>query len=264
MKQKKNFLCLLTLFVSITAKGQVTQFTCGGLLYAPMGITDDAGYKTCKVIGISGSLSGDLNLPYRVHDNWGTDYDVYCIGDSAFKGCSDLTSVSMSSSYVHYIYKSAFYGCSSLTSLTFDYYLKSIGESACYGCSSLTSLTIPCYVTFIGTAAFSSCSSLTSITVLTAGSGWYPTYDSRDDCNAIIETNTNTLIAGCKNTVIPNSVTAIGDYAFEGCSGLTSLTIPNSVTAIGDNAFSGCSSLTPLAIPNSVTAISSSAFKKCI
>ena len=68
-------------------------------------------------------------------------------------------------------------------------------------------------------------------------------YDSRNNCNAIIETASNTLIAGCKNTVIPNSVTSIGSSAFQGCSGLTSVTIPNSVSSIGDYAFNGCTGL---------------------
>ena len=72
------------------------------------------------------------------------------------------------------------------------------------------------------------------------------TYDSRENCNAIIETATNTLIAGCKNTIIPNSVTSIGDYAFYGCSSLTSITIPNSVTSIGERAFHSCSKLKTL------------------
>ncbi len=68
-------------------------------------------------------------------------------------------------------------------------------------------------------------------------------YDSRDNCNAIIKTSTNSLIAGCKNTVIPNSVTSIGGGAFENCSSLTSITIPNSVTSIGWYAFCNCSNL---------------------
>ena len=88
-------------------------------------------------------------------------------------------------------------------------------------------------------------------------------YDSRDNCNAIIETTSNTLILGCKTTIIPNSVTSIGSYAFVGCSGLTSVTIPNSVTSIGQVAFYGCRGLTSVTIPNSVTSIGGSAFSYC-
>ena len=85
-------------------------------------------------------------------------------------------------------------------------------------------------------------------------------YDSRDNCNAIIETKSNTLISGCKNTIIPNSVTCIGEGAFFSCSGLTSITIPNSVINIGAESFTYCSSLTSITIPNSVTCIGSEAF----
>ena len=88
-------------------------------------------------------------------------------------------------------------------------------------------------------------------------------YDSRENCNAIIETSTNTLIAGCQNTIIPNSVTSIGDYAFEGCISLTSITIPNSVTSIGSYAFEDCSGLTSITIGNSVTSIEDCAFLCC-
>ena len=88
-------------------------------------------------------------------------------------------------------------------------------------------------------------------------------YDSRDNCNAIIETASNKLVAGCKNTIIPNSVTSIGAYAFGAYSSLTSINIPYSVTSIGDCSFYGCSGLTSVTIPNSVTSIGNQAFSGC-
>ena len=99
------------------------------------------------------------------------------------------------------------------------------------------SVTIGNSVTSIGNAAFANCRGLESISVESGNTK----YDSRNNCNAIIETATNTLIYGCKNTIIPYSVTTIGYSAFYGCSGLTSVTIPNSVTSISDYAFYGCS-----------------------
>ena len=139
------------------------------------------------------------------------------------------------------------------------YSVTSIGEYAFEGCSGLTSVTIGKHVYSIGKYAFRGCSGLTSV-VVDKNNG---TYDSRDNCNAIIETSTNKLIVGCKNTTIPNSVTSIGKFAFAYCSGLTSVTIPNSVTSIGTYAFSCCSSLTTVTIPNSVTSIGTFAFYGC-
>ena len=135
----------------------------------------------------------------------------------------------------------------------------SIGEQAFLGCSGLTSITIPSSVTSIGDYAFGYCSGLSSIKV-DAGN---TVYDSRENCNAIIETSSNTLVTGCKNTIIPSSVTSIGSSAFYLCSGLTSITIPSSVTTIGSSAFYFCSGLTSITIPSSVTSIGGGAFQNC-
>ncbi len=183
---------------------------------------------------------------------------VTSIGGSAFSGCNGLTSVTIPNS-VTTIGSFAFYGCSGLTSVTIPNSVTSIGIYAFQNCRGLTSLTIGNSVTSIGDQAFSNCSGLTSIKVVNGN----PKYDSRNNCNAIIEIATNSLIVGCKTTTIPNSVTSIGSHAFGGCSGLTSVTIPNSVTTIGDFAFSCCTGLTSVTIPNSVTTIGDAAFMCC-
>ena len=139
------------------------------------------------------------------------------------------------------------------------YSVTTIGDNAFYTCTSLTTINIPNSVTTIGDGAFSGCSGLTSISVANNN----PKYDSRNNCNAIIETATNTLIVGCKNTIIPNSVTSIGDNAFYTCTSLTTINIPNSVTSIGDWAFCRCTNLTTIDIPNSVTYIGLEAFLSC-
>ena len=183
---------------------------------------------------------------------------VTSIDSGVFSYCSSLTSVTIPSS-VESIGQDAFYNCSSLTSVTIPNSVTSIGQDAFYNCSGLTSVTIPSSVASIGQLTFYNCSGLTAIKVESGNQK----YDSRNNCNAIIEKSTNTLIVGCKNTIIPNSVTSIGDGAFNGCSGLTSVTIPNNVTSIGERAFYSCSGLTSVTIPNSVTSIGGSAFSGC-
>ena len=183
---------------------------------------------------------------------------VTSIGNYAFRACSELTSIVIPNS-VTSIGINAFGSCSSLTSIDIPNSVTTIGDQAFYGCSILTSIIIPNSVTSIGDMVFSGCSSLTSIIVENGN----PIYDSRDNCNAVIRTSSNTLVAGCKNTIIPNSVTAIDWYAFYWCTGLTSIVIPNSVTTIGYKVFYMCTGLTSIVIPNSVTTIGSDAFHGC-
>ena len=177
------------------------------------------------------------------------------ISVNAFSGCSALTSVTIPNS-VTSIGSSAFQLCSSLVSVIIPNSVTEIGSSAFYDCNRMTTVTIGNSVSSIGSFAFLKCHDLTSIKVESGNLQ----YDSRDNCNAIIETSSNTLIIGCKNTVIPNSVTSIGDDAFQYCIGLTSITIPNGVTSIGRSAFDGCSNLTSITIPNSVISIGRDAF----
>ena len=166
---------------------------------------------------------------------------VTSIGNAAFFGCSSLTELILPNS-VTSIGCNAFEGCSGLTELILPSSVTSIGDYAFSGCSGLTELTLPNGVTSIGDIAFTYCSGLEKITVESGNS----CYDSRDNCNSIIDTEFNTLIVGCKNSVIPNSVTSIGYYAFYGCSGLTELTLPDSVASIGDGAFICCSDLSKI------------------
>ena len=159
---------------------------------------------------------------------------VTSIGSEAF-GYSSLTSIEIPSS-VTSIELCAFEHCTDLSSITIPNSVKSIGENAFEYCTGLTNIVIGNSVESIKNQVFKGCSNLTNIIVDSGNQK----YDSRNNCAALIETSTNTLIAGCQNTVIPNSVESIGEYAFYNCSGLTSITIPNSVKSIGEYAFYGC------------------------
>ena len=246
MKTKHLLITLLALCVSAVANA----YEIGGIYY-------DISGTTATVTRGEGSYSGNVTIPETINYN-GSTYSVTEIGENAFLGCSGLTSITIPNSVTEIRY-GAFWGCKGLTSVTIPNSVTSIGSTAFYCCEGLTSITIPNSVTEIGNQAFDICSGLESI-IVEAGN---TRYDSRDNCNAIIETSSNTLIAGCKNTIIPNNVTSIGHFAFEGCTGLTSVTIPNSVTWIGDYAFSGCLGLTSITIPNSVTEIGGGAFSGC-
>ncbi|MBO5810402.1 MAG: leucine-rich repeat protein [Bacteroidales bacterium] len=148
----------------------------------------------------------------------GKEFSITSIGDEAFSYCSNLTSIEIPNS------------------------VTSIGDYAFYFCSGLTSIEIPASLTYFGQDAITGCSNITSIIVEEGNS----VYDSRNNCNAVIETATNTLVAGCKETVIPNTVTSIGFAAFSGCLNLTSIEIPSSVSYIHSYGFFQCYELKSL------------------
>ena len=187
---------------------------------------------------------------------------VTSIGERAFEDCTGLTTVNWNATActsAGSLNSPIFKGCSNLATVNIGDNVKIIPSYAFYDCSGLTSVTIPDSVTSIGSSAFSGCTGLTSITVAQGNTK----YHSAGNC--LIETESKTLIAGCKNSIIPTdgSVTSIGNYAFFGCTGLTSVTIPDSVTSISWYAFSNCTGLTSITIPNSVTSIGERAFYGC-
>ena len=235
-------------------------------------------YKGTSYSEYENEYAGDVKIPETVTNS--VRYQVTSIGHYAFNKCSDLTSVKMPNSVLtigHGVFSDcinltsvvlsnsltsidsgAFSGCKMLTSLTLPNSLKSIGAASFTG-SGLTSFTVPASVEEIGVNPLSDCASLTTIVVDESS----PYFHSQNHCNAIIEKSSNTLISGCKNTVIPNTVTTIGINAFRCCSGLTAITIPNSVTTLLDGAFYDCEDLTAIEIPNSVTTMEMWAFGYC-
>ena len=200
------------------------------------------------------------------------------ICDTAFFLCGSLQSVTIPDS-VTSIGGSVFWFCSSLQSVIIPDSVTSIGDNAFMNCSSLQSVTIPDSVTSIGDSAFSECSSLQSVTIpesvtIIKGNP-FPACPAKvinhSNHFTIFEGNLYTsdrrklisYLSKGENFIIPDSVTSIGDGAFEDCWSLQSVTIPDSVTSIGDLAFYDCRSLHSVTIPDSVTSIGESAFYRC-
>ena len=255
---KANYLktLLLILVLLLPAAVVAHDFEVDGIYYNINGNEVTVTYKGSDAAGII-EYSGDVSIPSTVAYN-STTYSVTAIGRTAFCNCYGLTSIKIPNS-ITVIGNQAFSGCTGLTSITIPSSITSIEMDAFHSCRALTSITIPNSVTSIAVPVFSGCTGLTSIYVESGNA----VYDSRENCNAIIETISNTLIGGCKNTIIPNSVISIGNQAFTNCDSLTSITIPNSVIQIGNNAFAWCRNLNNIIIPSSVTSIGSTAFSTC-
>ena len=190
-----------------------------------------------------------------------TDGDVIEFGDFICKVLSEKEKTAVITGYNGQPIGELVLPSSVNKSTGWSYAVTAIGSSAFRNCTGLTSITIPNSVTAIGTAAFSNCSNLTKILV-EEGNTAYTSIEG-----VLFSNEKTTLVAypaaKAPDYEIPNSVTAIGNYAFYRCIGLTSITIPNSVTAIGRSAFANCTGLTSITIPNSVTAISEYAFSNC-
>ena len=277
----------ITIPDSVTRIGEGAFSYCGGL--KEVHITDLA--KWCEIsfddnplryagklgkLFLNGSLVlGDMTIPDGVKS----------IGNYAFYGCSGLTSVTIPDS-VRRIGDEAFWGCDGLTSVTvpqcvcnrksssvfpsayqsitnvvISSSVTSIGGDAFDGCYGLTSVTIPKSVTSIGVNAFSGCNQLREVRITDIAKWCEISFDDNPLCHAGNLFLNGLLVSG--DMIIPDGVKSVGNYAFYGCSGLTSVTIPDSVTSIGSSAFSGCSCLTSVTIPDNITSIEDCAFSGC-
>ena len=235
---KRNYLIILLLILVQTVSADGIKPTCiNGIFYKldaskkQAEVSDDWDYK--GVPSENKTYKGTVTIPTTVSYK-GVTYDVTSIGTGAFDCNSELTAVNLPNSILH------------------------IGECAFDQCKKLQSLTIPKSVTDIEGAILNECDAITSIIVDKDNKF----YDSRNNCNAIIHTATNELIQGCQNTVIPNTVTRIGNNAFAFISTLTSIDIPNSVTSIGYLAFRN-TGLKSLVLPNSLIHLGEEVFFSC-
>lgn len=291
----QSTLLLLALLLPVTATAY--DFEVNGIYYNINGNNVTVTYS-----GTGSKYSGDVTIPATVIYD-GTTYSVTSIDNYAFQSCCDLSSITIPSSVTSISYHAFYgctsltkvniediaawckidfgdcyseYGANPLyyahhlymndeeiTDLIIPNFVTGIDAVAFNGCSGLTSITIPSSVTSIGPLAFSGCTGLAKVNIedLTA---WCKIEFWDDEANPLCYAHhlymNNEEIS---DLIIPNSVTYIGHYAFEGCSGLTSIIIPNSVTGIGAYAFSKCSGLTSVTIPNSVTDIFGGAFSYC-
>ena len=238
----------------------IANGTCGDSLEWAL---DSAGTLTISGSGamydyeLSGNTAPWYNYAFQDIKAIVFESGITGIGNYAFIYCDKVTSITVPEG-VTSIGVDAFYECD-MGSISLPGSLQSIGTFAFQNCRNLVGVTIPAGVTSLGDVILDNCSGLTYIVVESGNTA----YDSRENCNAIIETASNTLLMGCANTVIPDSVTSIGNNAFSNCPGLGEITIPEGVTRIRAFAFAGCSNLAEVTIPLSLTTFDGGVFMDC-
>mgnify|MGYP004499889745 FL=1 len=242
---------------NVTAINELTFLGCGNLtsITIPNSITDIYGSAFSGCSGLTSINVASGNTHYSSAD--GVLYNISQDTLIAYPGAKTSLNILSSTTTISY---GAVAGCNNLTSITIPNNITSILSGAFADCRNLTSITIPSSITYIEEAAFAACHSLNSINVA-SGNTHYSSIDG-----VLYNYTRDTLLQcpGAKTSVtIPNGVTTIAAFAFDGCRSLTSVTIPNGVTSIGESAFTGCSNLTSVTIGNGVHSIEWCAFQGC-
>lgn len=209
----------------------------------PEGVTEIGEYSFCECRGLE-----KVSLPTTIKT----------IGFVAFSYCTNLTDINLPNG-IESIGNRAFSHCESSTEIELPSSITSIGNGAFEYCYNLKSIFIPKNLTSIGDCAFSFCKGLKSLSVDPNN----PVYDSRNNCNAIVRSEDNTILFGSGSTVFDESITSIGDYAFWGNNLIVEIYIPNTISYIGNGAFRDCINLKKVSIPNSITTINDYAFERC-
>ena len=276
---------------SVTSIGASAFYQCDELeaITIPAGITviNDSTFYKCESlesVTISGEITsigasafafceslGSITLPDTCQsigeDAFTCCYELYSItlpsgltsiGSGIFSYCQSLGTITVPAG-VTTIPARAFFQCSALETVTISNGVQAIEGYAFQTCQNLKSIHIPASVNSIEPYAFAYSDLIKTVTV----DEYNATYDSRNSCNAIIETATSTLIFGGYQAKVPDGITAIAEAAFFGNTNLSSISIPESVTTIGKSAFSGCKSLTSVVIPTGVTEIAEGLFAGC-
>jgi hypothetical protein len=229
------------IFLSLVTGGLATVCPANAGTYEDL--TYSLSNEEITITDCATSAAGELVIPNTIES-----YPVTYIGSSAFRGCTELTTVAIPDSVIT-IDDSAFRSCTGLTNMTIPDSVISVGNSAFYNCSELKNVTVGNSVTSIGNSAFYNCSGLTDVTI--------------SDSVTFIDDSAFFSCSSLTSVTIPDSVTSLGEYVFARCSDLTSATLPDNLTSIPEGSFVECSTLKSVTIPDSVTSIGEYAFGYC-